>query len=554
MNRLIPSLATRLLLVVIGIASSIGATAVLATPDSIDRSGARPARREVLEQRRRIIFNDDTYEMCRQDAHTPEGFLRRRLKPLIGTHVDTISWSVLGGWGDAPVYDSQVQPIYGDAHGEPPNVWSNFTASNLKTLIKSGNDPLQLVIDFAHGNEMELFASIRMNDCHDSFLPAIVTEWKKSHPELLVDPSGVPHNPQAHPLGLYVIAQDFIHQEVRDRKFEIIEEVCRRYDIDGVDLNFMRHPVFFTSTMRGEAASQKELEIMSQFLRRIRRLVDEQGIKRGRPILLAAIVPDSIKQARHIGLDVPLWIEQDLVDIVIPGLGYSPYTLPVSEWIDVAKRHGVKVYPCINRKAPQHIPSQQVSEGFRGVASNWYRAGADGIFFWNLGTPLEKLSGDELVRTRSEYYSALPELGNPRALRGKDKLFCVDDQVLSYYQHVSSTRPLPVKLAAGHKQQVSFQVSDEQATGADSPATLELELEFQGIDNLEKLDLTLNGHTLVGGQPTSQEEGIKVEYSLESALVRMDSNVLAAALKDSTGESVADVQLSLVRLWVRYGK
>ena len=81
---------------------------------------AQAARQEVLAQPRRIFFNDDTHELDRQDANTPEGFLKRRLKPLIGTGVDVISWSVLGGLFDAPVYDSQIQPVYGDAHPHPP--------------------------------------------------------------------------------------------------------------------------------------------------------------------------------------------------------------------------------------------------------------------------------------------------------------------------------------------------------------------------------------------------------------------------------------------------
>ena len=100
--------------------------------------------------------------------------------------------------------------------------------------------------------------------------------WKKEHPEFWVDSTGVPHDRVKHPLGLYWTAQDFAHQEVRDRKFEIIEEVCQRYDIDGVDLNFMRHPVFFSRTMRGQPVSAEELEIMTGLVRRIRRLTDNR--------------------------------------------------------------------------------------------------------------------------------------------------------------------------------------------------------------------------------------------------------------------------------------
>ena len=183
---------------------------------------AKAARQKALSQQRRIIFNDDTYELSRDDADTPAGFLKRRLKPLVGTHVNVISWSVLGGWADAPVYDSKVQPIYGDAHGGPPEYWSKVT-ENVKALIQTGRCPLQIVIDFAHGNGIELFASVRMNDCHDSFIPGGITLWKKSHPEFWVDPGDVPKNKGRPPFGalhhcLGLFAQGGPRSEVRDHR------------------------------------------------------------------------------------------------------------------------------------------------------------------------------------------------------------------------------------------------------------------------------------------------------------------------------------------------
>ena len=127
-----------------------------------------------MQRQRRVIFNDDAYELSRDDANTAEGFLKRRLKPLAGTHVDVISWSVLGGWADTPVSDSKSQPIHGDAHGGPPPYWPKVTG-NIKALIKAGRCPLQIVIDFARAGGMEVFASIRMNDVDDSFIPGGIT-------------------------------------------------------------------------------------------------------------------------------------------------------------------------------------------------------------------------------------------------------------------------------------------------------------------------------------------------------------------------------------------
>ena len=522
--------------------------------ESGNSARGRAARQEVLNKRRRIIFNDDSYETSRPDANTPEGFLRRRLQPLVGTPVDTISFSVLGGWGDAPVYDSKVQPVYGDAHGGPPNEWSQYTARNIKALIDSGRDALQIVIDFAHANEMELFASIRMNDSHDSFLPPLVTLWKKDHPELLVDRGDVPADKDAHPKGLYVIAQDFAHQDVRDRKFEIIEEVCQRYDIDGIDLNFIRHPVFFSRTMRGEPVRDDEIEVMTNFLRRIRKMTDQHGTRRDKPILVATIVPDNLGLAKNIGLDIEAWIKDDLIDIVIPGLGYAPFTLPVREFTDLAHPHGVKVYPCINRVAPHQVPFELVPEGFRGVASNWYRAGADGIFFWNLGTPIEHMTGDEMVRTRNQYYAALPDLGSTKSLIAKDKLFCLDDPVISYYQHISSRPLLPVKLCKGTATQVPLVVGDDvNAARQDLRPQLRLTLGTGAKLSHDAILARINGRQLkVDPFVSSGEKRKSWTYVVEPAAVALGENTLQVSLQDTPSAAAESVQLVQVRLLLRY--
>ena len=518
-----------------------------------NREKARAARQKTLQNVRRIIFNDDTHELDRTDANTPEGFLRRRLKPLAGTPVDVISWSVLGGLFDAPVYDSKIQPVYGDAHPSPPPYYPGMTR-NVRALIDGGHCPLKIVINFAHGNNMETFASIRMNDCHDSFLTDGITVWKKEHPELWVDSTDIPHDRVKHPLGLYWTAQDFIHQEVRDRKFEIIEEVCLRYDIDGIDLNFMRHPVFFSRTMRGQPVTAEEIQIMTSLVRRIRRLTDERGLERNRPILVAAIVPDTLQLCRNVGLDVETWIKEDLIDIVVPGLGYAPFSLPVDQFVGLAHEHGVKVYPCINRKAPHKISDELVSEGFRGLAANWYAAGADGVFFWNLGTPFVEKIGDDLIKTRNRYYATLPELGNPYTLRAKDKLFCLDHWLLSYYQHVSSQPLLPIDLKENESDRVTLFVADDLQAAArnGSLGKAILTMEFTGMTDPDKLSLRLNGQALPEQETAKDGDSLRISCALEASQVKQGTNILEAALKDTTVGTGKSVKLTRVRLVVRY--
>ena len=486
-------------------------------------SQSKKARIDAAHRQRRVIFNDDTYELAREDANTPEGFLRRRLKPLVGTHVDSIAWSVLGGWADAPVYDSKLQPIYGDAHGGPPVYWPAVTR-NVHALIDSGNCPLQLVIDLAHDNGMEMLASIRMNDCHDSFIPGGITTWKREHPELLVDSTG--RLPQ---MRLYVIAQDFTHQAVRDRKFQIIEEIAQRYDVDGFELDFVRHPVFFSRTMRGQAVTAQQLETMTSLMRRIRHETETAAQRRGRPMLIAMRVLDSFDISRRMGLDLATWLQEDLVDIVIAGGGYAPFTLPVSEFIQRCHPYDVPVYPCIRGSGEYAL----------ALASNWHHAGADGVYFWNLGTAFEYKQGDELVQIRKQRYAMLQSIGEASTRARQNKLFCVDGANSDNYLHMSSPTPLPVRskqVYPGPFMRIPIVVGDdiEAAVTDGTLAGATLALKLRGPDRTESLRFDFNGQRLEHHRFTmldEQNHEYELSYTVSPNIIKQGRNYLVGSIE-----------------------
>jgi hypothetical protein len=35
------------------------------------------------------------------------------------------------------------------------------------------------------------------------------------------------------------------------------------------------------------------------------------------------VVPETIEKARHVGIDIEKWLEEDLVDIIVAGNGYD---------------------------------------------------------------------------------------------------------------------------------------------------------------------------------------------------------------------------------------
>ena len=483
-------------------------------------SAAKRERMKVVSRQRRVIFNDDMYELDRTWANTEEGLLKGRMIPLVGTQVDTVSVSIIEA--DAPVYDSKVQPIYGlDAHGEDPAYWPNI-GPNIKTLAKQGKCPIQIHTDFAHKHSMEMWAHLRMNDVHDSFLAGWLSLWKKKHRDLLVDTQGMLPDKR-----LYVTAKNMTHEECRRRKLEIVEEVAGRYDIDGFELDYIRHCVLFSRTMRGEPVTRQEVQIMTSLMRQMRQLTDEAAARRGRPIVIAARVPDTLIQSMNIGLDVRTWLEEDLVDILIIGGGYAVFSLDPTEFVEIARPYGVAVYPCIN------VPRYPLAAR-RALAARWYRAGADGIYTWNQGSPFEYKTGEDLIENRRREYADLYEIGDPKMLVGKDKLYPVQNRVNKTYHFIAGNAPLPLTLEAGASHKIPLPIGDdvEATAGSASAPRLTLELHLKGPVREYNMSTSLNGQRLTDGERRDLDPNKThvMRYQLSAPPLKIGENVVEVSI------------------------
>ena len=522
---------------------------------------AKRARLEAAGRKRRVVFNDDSLEFVHTDAATPEGFLASRLKPLAGTSVDTICWSVIGPGLDGPSYDTKLQPIFGDAHDMAPWMKADPMATNLIKMIRSGICPLQLVVDFAHQNGIEAFASMRMNDVHDSFVERGQTIWKMEHPELKVDSRGVLTD-----LELYITSQDFTHEDVRQRKLELIEEICSRYDVDGFELDYIRHPAFFSRTLRGLPVSDEEVAIMTSFMARIRQIADEAAARRGRPILIAARLPDTFELCRNIGLDLDVWLKEDLIDIFIAGGGYAPFSLEVEEFVKAGHAHGVPVYPCINQGTATRMSQGAFLEVTRALAANWYRAGVDGIYTWNQASNLgdfewQPSDDPEVVEMREKYYACLADIGDPGDLVGKNKLFCVDGPVTEHYKHISNEPPLPVTkrgtISEGVLPSIPLWVGDDVEAAAASGVLgpMKLTVEVKKFLPEQALSLRLNGQELTGAEFVAiegEESQYEIHYEVTSPPLKMGRNFVEAAVKLGNASLETRTEIHGVRLKVEY--
>ena len=91
----------------------------------------------------------------------------------------------------------------------------------------AGFDQIQVLCDRCHQKNMQFLVCLRMNDRHGI---ARHEKFYLEHPEWRLN--GAPS-----PGGM-----DYKYDGVRAPVLEFVEEALQRYDLDGIELDFMRHP------------------------------------------------------------------------------------------------------------------------------------------------------------------------------------------------------------------------------------------------------------------------------------------------------------------------
>jgi hypothetical protein len=201
---------------------------------------------------------------------------------------------------------------------------------------------------------------------------------------------------------------DYDVPAVRDKVFRIFEDVCTRYDIDGIEMDFFRHPVLFKPQMTGQPVTQAHCDMLTDLVRRIRSMTDMIAAKRGRPILIATRIPDSVGYCKALGIDLMTWLKEDLIDIITGG-GYFKLE-PWDNLVALGEKYNVPVYACFasRRLMDGSQPEAETAiKIWRGEALNAWKAGISGIYTFNRFDP-----SDPIFR----------ELGDPKLLETLDRI------------------------------------------------------------------------------------------------------------------------------------
>ena len=99
--------------------------------------------------------------------------------------------------------------------------------------------------------------------------------------------------------------------EVREWYYAILEELIQNYDVDGLELDFMRGHTYFA-----EGEIEKGVPVMTDFVRKIRGMLDTIGRSRGKELKLCVRLPWNIGHCLRRGFDVEVWHKEALIDMI----------------------------------------------------------------------------------------------------------------------------------------------------------------------------------------------------------------------------------------------
>lgn len=319
--------------------------------------------------------------------------------------------------GRVSSYPSKTIEHYGDLyHSKKQNGididFTNTWISSYHRLFEVyGLDFFQIWLDELKKIGVKRWLSVRMNDAHETLSDTSI-----------LAPHFFYENPQFRrvlhrkPRVTFDSIFDYSHAEIRKRYLDYIDETLERYDSDGLELDWLREIFCFKP---GE--EYKGLEIMTNFMRDVKKLVEKYEKIRGHKIDISVRMPASIEVAFNLGFDVINWAKEGLINLVVvsPRWSTTDTDLPIELWKRFLEPYNVLVaggIEVILRQNRSNVMTLNSRPTIAANATNIYSAGADRFYMFNymyvpnfFYTPDVN---DDFRRLYSEYNEILNECGS----------------------------------------------------------------------------------------------------------------------------------------------
>ena len=328
-----------------------------------------------------LIFNEDDSHFFCEIAHADENELKAYIDSIATnghiTHFFMCPNAMRANFGS-----KVFEPAWAscDVPGWRPTWWSR----TLKKLNDMGVDPYVVWAKRCRERRISPWLSMRMNDTH--FVTDITygghSRFWREHPEFWRKP-----NAKGGRWDWENRALDFAHVEVRKYVLAFIEELLSRYDVDGLECDWMRFPDHLTPGRERELSP-----CLDGFMREVRVLANAAARRLGHPVRVGVRVDSDPEAALARGTDVFTWAREGSVDLVVPCNFWSSadFEMPIAEWMCRVREANpsVRVVPGIDANVTIKGQKQRhlSIDEYCGWAHRAYGQGAVGIYLFNLFT------------------------------------------------------------------------------------------------------------------------------------------------------------------------
>lgn len=374
--------------------------------------------------------------------------------------IDTYVYVPMGNFANLSVHIPSNEPQMSQASGSS---WLRGVKNALPEIKKLGkaHDPISAMSDFVRKkHKKEFFVALCVNDQFlqwgynprkpDALLADcyLFNSFKAKHLDWLMGSQkdtpplkGLKDN--YPPFGQWCQV-DYDQPEVRAKFVAIATEIINGYEIDGLMIDFCRHPNLFRTVAWGGVASGPQKQLITQMVGQISAVAKKKGI------LLAVRVPNSQQACRDAGMEVQDWFTQKFADLLFFG---DEELNRFSDAGEFAKKCGAPFYVTIensriyshndegHREDDQRLP-RQVPEVYRARVTEARLAGANGIMYmsgrsewwdawWNYTRPELFQPEQEKIRLENKRYFVNYRTGAYNFIRGLGKYSTIQGQVLN---------------------------------------------------------------------------------------------------------------------------
>lgn len=279
------------------------------------------SERDPYPQEMRVIFSNDmtNTNTCNTETAFQLGYLYESVDVTQNTGIDIHMLQPGTGW--VPFWESQIYPP--QQHANWYTQRTGMTVDSFTNKMLQGKDIVWEFLWRCRIRGISPWISLRLNDRHEkeyvNFSSTVMqqfgrptalgfSQWYDEHPEYRLDPDYWDSISGYDPAYIINNFRDelrnanllnWAYPEVRQRKLDYLSEICE-YGIDGLELDFERHPYFFRLD---ETTSTQRKDIMTGFISDVRDMLDATA-QPSQHRWLSVRIPFHLAEMDEIGIDV----------------------------------------------------------------------------------------------------------------------------------------------------------------------------------------------------------------------------------------------------------